>query len=116
MIRLFNVYYPVRTLVLLAGEALIIWTSFLLGMVLQHPEDSYVLLNYEGGYLKILVVTVVVLMFSHWFDLYDPAHFSAKGELYFRLLLVPGLLAFALAVVGFLFPQLLPGKNAALVG
>jgi sugar transferase (PEP-CTERM system associated) len=116
VIRLFNVYYPVRTLVLLAGEALIIWTSFLLGMVLQHPEDSYVLLNYEGGYLKILVVTVVVLMFSHWFDLYDPAHFSAKGELYFRLLLVPGLLAFALAVVGFLFPQLLPGKNAALVG
>jgi sugar transferase (PEP-CTERM system associated) len=55
-------------------------------------------------------------MFSHWFDLYDPAHFSAKGELYFRLLLVPGLLALALAVVGLFFPQLLPGKNAALVG
>jgi hypothetical protein len=116
VIRLFNVYYPVRTLVLLVGEALIIWTSFLLGMVLQHPEDSYVLLNYEGGYLKIVVVTLVVLIFSHWFDLYDPAHFSAKGELYFRLLLVPGLLALALAIVGFLFPQLLPGKNAALVG
>ena len=31
MIRLFNVYYPVRTLILLGGEALIVWTSFLLG-------------------------------------------------------------------------------------
>ena len=35
MIRLFNVYYPVRTLILLAGEALIVWTSFLLGTVVQ---------------------------------------------------------------------------------
>jgi sugar transferase (PEP-CTERM system associated) len=116
LIRLFNVYYPVRTLVLLGGEALIVWTSFLLGTVVQHPEDSYVLLNYEGGYLKILVVTLVVLVFSHWFDLYDPAHFSAKTELYFRLLLIPGILALVLAFLGFLFPTLLPGKNSALVG
>ena len=28
MIRLFKVYYPLRTLVLLAGEALIVWISF----------------------------------------------------------------------------------------
>jgi len=34
VIRLFNVYYPVRTLILLVGEALIVWTSFLLGTVL----------------------------------------------------------------------------------
>ena len=54
MIRLFNVYYPVRTLVLLAGEALVIWTSFLLATVLRNPEKSYVLLNYENGYYKIL--------------------------------------------------------------
>ena len=33
MIRLFKVYYPVRTLILLAGEALIVWSSFLLGAV-----------------------------------------------------------------------------------
>ena len=116
MIRLFNVYYPVRTLVLLAGEALIVWTSFLLGTVLQHPEDSYILLNYEGGYLKILVVTVVVLMFSHWFDLYDPSHFNKKGELYFRLLLVPGFLALVLAAVAWVFPRLLPGNHSPLVG
>jgi len=116
LIRLFNVYYPVRTLVLLAGEALIVWTSFLLGTVLQHPEDSYILLNYEGGYLKILVVTVVVLMFSHWFDLYDPSHFNKKGELYFRLLLVPGFLALVLAAVAWVFPRLLPGNHSPLVG
>ena len=54
MIRLFNVHYPIRTLILLVGEAVLVWTSFLLGMALQHRDDLYVALNYEGGYLKLL--------------------------------------------------------------
>jgi sugar transferase (PEP-CTERM system associated) len=116
VIRLFNVYYPIRTLVLLVGEALIVGTSFLLGIALQHREDLYVALNYEGGYLKILAVTLVVLVFSHWFDLYDPSHFDEKGELYFRVLLVPGILAVMLAAAGYLFPRFLPGDNSVLMG
>ena len=37
MIRLFKVYYPLRTLVLLAGEALIVWVSFVLGYDAAEP-------------------------------------------------------------------------------
>ena len=116
MIRLFNVYYPVRTLILLGGEALIVWTSFVVGTLLTVREDSWLVLNYEYGYYKILVVTVLVLVCSHWFDLYDPARFSAKGELYFRLLLVPGLLALAMAAVSYVFPRALIGNGSSLVG
>ena len=116
MIRLFNVYYPVRTLVLLIGEALIIWTSFLLGIELQFGPDSYLVLNYEYGYYKILAVTLLVLLFSHWFDLYNPAQFNVRGELYFRLLLIPGLLALGLAAVGFIFPQFMLGNESFLWG
>jgi len=116
VIRLFNVYYPIRSLILLAGEALVVWSSFLLGTVLQYREDSYLVLNFEYGYYKILIVTIAVLLFSHWFDLYNPAHFNEKGELYFRLLLVPGVLALSLAAVGYVFPHSLPGNNSALIG
>ena len=116
MIRLFNVYYPVRTLVLLIGEALIVWTSFLLGAVYAFREDSYLVLNYEGGYLKICVVTAVVLICSHWFDLYDTARLNTKGELYFRLLMVPGLLAFVLAAVSYVRPNYLLGNGSSEVG
>lgn len=116
MVRLFNVHYSVRTLVLLAGEALIVGASFLLGVVLQHRDDLYAVLNYEGGYLKILVVTLVVLACSHWFDLYDPAHLNEKGELYFRLLLVPGILALLLAATGYFFPRSLLGNSSVLPG
>ena len=116
MIRLFNVYYPVRTLVLLIGEALIVWTSFLLGAVYAFRQDSYLVLNYEGGYLKILVVTILVLLCSHWFDLYDTARLNTRGELYFRLLMVPGLLAFILAGVSYLKPDYLLGNGSSAVG
>jgi sugar transferase (PEP-CTERM system associated) len=116
VIRLFHVYYPVRTLILLVGEALVVYSSFFLAMALRHPDDLYVVLNYEGGYLRIVVVTLAALMFSHWFDLYDPTHFTEKGEIYFRLLLVPSILALSLAAIGFLFPRLLPGNNSLLVG
>jgi sugar transferase (PEP-CTERM system associated) len=116
VIRLFNVYYPIRTLVLLGGEALLVWTSFLIAAIVRHPEDSYVMLNYEGGYLKIFAATVSVLVFSHLFDLYEPARWSARGELYFRLLLVPGILALAIAVLAYVFPRVLMGNNSAVLG
>jgi len=116
VIRLFNVYYPVRTLGLLAGEAVLVWTSFMLGAVIQFRDDSYLVLNFEYGYYKILLMTAVVLLFSHWLDLYDPAHFSAQEELYFRLPLVPGFLALGLAAVGYLFPSSLMGHHVFPMG
>jgi sugar transferase (PEP-CTERM system associated) len=116
VIRLFNVHYPLRILVLVVGEALIVWISLLLGTILRYREDSYIVLNFEYGYYKIIAVTVMVLLLSHWFDLYEPAHFVAKGELYFRLLLVPGLLALLLALLGTAFPGLMLGNSSFLLG
>jgi len=116
LIRLFNVYYPIRTVVLLIGDALIVWTSFLLGAVYELREDSYLVLNYEVGYLKIFGVTVLVLLCSHWLDLYDTARFNTKGEPYFRLLMVPGVLAFILAGVAYVRPDYLLGSGSSAVG
>ncbi len=116
MIRLFSVYYPVRTLVLVTGEAVIICTSLLLGLILRFHEDSYLVLNFEYGYYKIAIVTVLALLFSHGFDLYDPARLDSKGELYVRLLLVPGVLALGLAFIGAVFPRALLGNSSYLLG
>ena len=123
MIRLFKVYYPLRTLVLLVGEATIVWLSFLLATVWRN-QDSWLLINIDGGYLqvlatlgpRILVVTAVVLLLSHWFDLYDSSSLGAKWDHAFRLLLVLGFVALALAALGFRYPNLLPGNNSAFWG
>lgn len=105
MIRLFNVYYPTRTIVLLMCEALIVSGSFLLATVLMLGPDTYICLNYEYGALKIGALTVLTLLFSYYFDLYEPQRISEKWEIYFRLLLVLGFLSFLLSAVIYFFPQ-----------
>jgi len=114
VIRLFKVYYPLRTLVLLAGEALIVWVSFVLGTMLR-SQDSWLLLNVEGGYLKILAVTGIVLLLSHWLDLYDASSLDKNWEQGLRILVVMGFVALALSAVGFLFPGFMPGALLGLI-
>lgn len=123
MIRLFKVYYPLRVLVLFVGEALIVWSSFLLATMWRNP-DSFLLLNVEDGYLQvlakvgpgILVMTLAVLMLSHLFDLYDSSCLGEKWDHAFRLLLVVGFVALALAAIAKGFPQALPGNDTAFWG
>ena len=116
MIRLFNVYYPIRTLILLIGEALIVWTSFLLGTVFVLGQDTYLVLNFEHGYEKIFVFTAVVLLCSHLFDLYDSSRLNTKGELYFRVLMVPGVIAFVMAGISYVRPSYLIGDGSSVIG
>src|SRR5579871_5900274 len=116
MVRLFHVYYPLRTLVLLACEALIICASFLAATLLRLGSDSYLVLNYENGVSKILVVTVVVIIASHYFDLYAPAQVDSRAETYFRLLLVLGILCFFLAAVTALYPRFEIQRGVYLTG
>jgi len=104
MIRLFNVYYPTRTIVLLLCEALIVSGSFLLATALLKGPDTYLVLNYEYGAIKIAGLTLLTLLCSYYFDLYEPQRISARWEIYFRLLLVLGFLSFLLSAITYLFP------------
>jgi sugar transferase (PEP-CTERM system associated) len=116
VVRLFNVYYPARTLVLIAGELLVVCFSFLLAVWIQLPERSYVILNYENGFLKILGIGGLAVLCSYYFDLYDLRRLATPGETYFRLLLVLGTFSFVLAGIGFLLPGLMIGPGVFLVG
>lgn len=116
MIRLFNVYYPTRTIVLLLCEALIISGCFLLATVLLQGPDAYLVLNYEYGALKILGLTILTLLFSYYFDLYEPQRISARWEIYFRLLLVLGFLSFLLSAILYYYPSLDIARYVLLLG
>jgi sugar transferase (PEP-CTERM system associated) len=116
MVRLFHIYYPVRTLVLLACEALIVGSSLLIALLLRFGQDSFLVLNYEAGWIKILGVTLVALLCSHYFDLYGPQRLGSEAEVYFRLLLVLGFLSFFIAAIGYLFQGFLFQKSVFLVG
>lgn len=116
MIRLFNVYYPARTLVLLAGEILVIGLSFLLAALVQFGPDSYLVLSYEQGTYKIIAITMLVVLCSYYFDLYAPRLQASSGETWFRLLLVLGTSSFLLAGAGYYFPNVMLGRHADVFG
>lgn len=112
MIRLFNVYYPVRTLVLLVVEALIIGLSFVVGMFwrlgwLRFNNTLFI----EDGYVRVFALTGIVLLLSHGFDLYDSGSLGSKWDQRFRLLLVLGLVAFSLALVELAYRRFLPERD-----
>lgn len=132
MIRLFRVYYPVRTLVLLGGEALVVCAALLLGTLLHSLlhllRDSDQLLQFnnevfiDGAYWKaaqflgnqshlglsaygqLLAVTGIVLALAHGFDLYDSARIGDKGDQIFRMLLVLGFVAILMGCLFRFFP------------
>ena len=116
MIRILNVYYPVRTLVLLFCEALLVVGSFLLATVYLVGPDTYIALIYENGLLKIAGIAVLTLLISYYFDLYEPQRISGRWEIYFRLLLLLSVLSFFLAGLVYYFPEIDIGPNVFVLG
>lgn len=116
MVRLFQVYYPVRTLVLFGGEALLVCASFLIATALVFGPDSYLVLNYEYGYYKIWGLTALCMLCAYYFDLYAVQGTGVKDEIYVRLFLALGVLSFILAGLDYFFPKYMPGKGVLLLG
>jgi sugar transferase (PEP-CTERM system associated) len=116
VVRLFNVYYPKRLVVLMLGEAFLVCTSFLLASFILLREDLVLVLNYEHGYLKIGSVSFLALMCIYYLDLYDFERTSSPMETYFRLLLFLGFFAFVLAGVSMLFPSIIIAHGVLVLG
>jgi sugar transferase (PEP-CTERM system associated) len=116
MTRLFNVYYPTRTLARLFCEVILVSGSFLLATILLTGPDRGVVLIYENGLMKIAGITVFTLLLTYYFDLYGPRRFSESWEIYFRLLLVLSVLTFVLAGLEYFIPEMVIGPYVFLVG
>lgn len=125
MIRLFRVYFPIRIVVLLVGEALIIGLSFVLGTLwnvgaLSNPEVGWLQFNnalfIEYGYLRILGLTLVMLLLWHRFDLYDSARIGVSEWQKSWMLLVLGTMLLGLLAIGRFSPSVLPGSGSLAMG
>ena len=116
MIRFLNVYYPTRTVVLLLTEAAVVSGCFLLATWITLPEKAYIALEYEHGLLKIAVITVVSLILSYYFDLYEPSIVSGRLQIYFRILLVLGFDCFILSAFMLVDPDVAIGPYVYVLG
>ena len=96
--------------VLLVCEALFVSASFLCA-TLVWGRDSYLVLSYEGGLLKIIGVSLLTLFCSYYMDLYAPQPSAFLAEIYFRSVTVVAVLSIILAGLMCLFPWIEMGRN-----
>ena len=117
MIRFLNAYFPARTLFLGISEALLVALAFVAATVARlGTSDATLMLNYEQGFLKILVVASVFIMCMYYFDLYDSFILSNRREVLTRLVQVLGTVCILLALLYYAFPKLQLGRGIFLIG
>jgi sugar transferase (PEP-CTERM system associated) len=105
LVRVFNVYFPVRTLALLAGEAVIIPASFLLATLIRLRGDSMLFLAYEQGGYKIALACGVFIVCMYYYDLYESYALCDPREITNRLILVLGTGCMVMALIYYVFPS-----------
>jgi sugar transferase (PEP-CTERM system associated) len=116
LVRVFNVYYPVRVIVLFAGEAAVVCTAFILAVIIRAGSQSTLVLGNENGIYKILGFTLLALILLYYTDLYGSQWMPDRAEFYSRLLLGLGLLAVLLGGATYVFPGLAIENGALLLG
>lgn len=117
MIRVLNAYFPARTLLLGLTEAFWVAFAFVAATIARMgTDDARLMLNYESGFFKILVVAVVFIVCMYYFDMYDSLVFSNHREVYTRLVEVFGTVCILLAVIYYAFPSLQLGRGIFLIG
>ena len=108
MIRLFNAYFPTRTLLLTVTEALIVTLGFVVAVVFWAgtATDANIYLLYENGFGRIGLVVGVFLLLMYYFDLYDSIVLSNRREVVTRLVGVLGCSFVTLSVLYYAFPEI----------
>jgi exopolysaccharide biosynthesis polyprenyl glycosylphosphotransferase len=106
MIRLFNTYFPTRTLLLTLTEAILVTLGFVVAVILSsgNAADARIYLLYENGAGRIGLVVFVFLVLMYYFDLYNSAILTNRREVVTRLVGVLGTTFVALAVLYYTFP------------
>jgi len=90
MIRLFKVFIPVGTLALLLSEIVLVTSAFVLATYLSMDVAPTVFLLYDGGWVRIVLVLVSILIGLHFHDLYSDFYVKSRIVLIQQLCLVMG--------------------------
>jgi sugar transferase (PEP-CTERM system associated) len=117
LIRLLNAYFPRRTFFLGISEGLLVALAFIVAAIARlGATDASVMLSYEQGFLKVLVVAGAFVVCMYYFDLYDSAILSNRREVLSRLVQVLGTACLVLAVLYYVYPPLELGRGIFLMG
>jgi len=117
MFRFFNASFPSRTVFLGVSEALLVMLAFVGAMLARlGTNDALVMLNYEQGFLKVVVVSGIFVLSMYYFDLYDSNVLSNRREVLTRVIQVLGTVSILMAVLYYVYPSLQLGRGIFVIG
>lgn len=116
MVRIFHVFFPERTIIRPIVEGVIAYGSFLVAAFILLGPDASLVLQFENGANKILLVTIETILCSYYFGLYESRPSPTKVEGYSRLLIVLSIVTLSLALLTYRFPQFAVGKHVLTFG
>jgi len=117
LVRFLNAYFPARTLFLGISEACLITLAFLAAVIVRLGTDNAsLMLGYENGFLRVLLVSAAFMGCMYYFDLYDSTVLSNRREVFTRMILVLGTVCIVLGFLYHVYPSLGLGRSIFLSG
>ncbi len=116
MIRVFNVYFPKRTLFLAASEGFLIFLALLAASYTRLGGDTFLTLFYEQGFYKIAIASGVCVLCMYYYDLYDLVLLSNSREVITRLFQVMGTACVILSILYYAYPMIRLGRGIFVIG
>jgi len=117
MIRFLHAYFPTRTVFLGISEAFLVSLAFIAAVFVRlGADDTTIILGYEHGPTKIVVVAVAFIACMYYFDLYDSSILSNRREVFIRLVQALGTVCILLTLIYYIYPPLEFGRGISLIG
>jgi sugar transferase (PEP-CTERM system associated) len=115
MIRVFQVYFPGRTVVLAISEGLLSCLALLAAMYLWFGKDTDLALQYDHGMLRVFFASSVCVLCMYYYDLYDSFVLRAFREVVARVVHVLGTVCIVLAVIYYAYPPVQLNRGPVMI-
>jgi sugar transferase (PEP-CTERM system associated) len=116
MIRLFRVFVPTSTLVLLLTEITLVFGAYFTALYILLPFEPEIFLMYEDGFLKLALVVLAVILALYLQDFYSSGGVRSKVLLIEKTIRAIAVVFFSQAVMAYATPALLIPRWTVLGG
>ncbi len=105
ILKIFNIYIPLRKLTFFFLESLFIWGLVILAVYLRFWTHRPGVINFQEIISKSFLIVIVVQLSLYYFDLYAQLSFLKTIEVVARLFQALSAASIILACLYYLFPQ-----------
>jgi sugar transferase (PEP-CTERM system associated) len=117
LIRFLHTYFPTRTFFLGISETCLVALTFVAAAVARlGANDATIMLGYEQGFVKILVVSAAFVTCMYYFDLYDSAILNNLREVLTRMIQMQGTVCVLLGGLYYVYPPIGLNRGIFMVG